>query len=79
MKNMEEFLKLIVLTFIFACPVNRQQFCMLTKTNQKGQPITWSRAAGLSCAPLNDREFENSLRSNRVKLLFRSFMWCSAA
>jgi hypothetical protein len=69
MKNMEEFLKLIVLTFIFACP----------KTNQKGQPITWSRAEGLSCAPLNDREFENSLRSNRVKLLFRSFMWCSAA
>jgi len=54
--------------FIFVCP----------KTNQKGQPITWSRAAGLPRAARKKKtgDIEKSLHS--AESLIRFLLRCLA-
>ncbi|KPJ97412.1 MAG: hypothetical protein AMJ60_11260 [Desulfobacterales bacterium SG8_35] len=64
-KSKKSLVSRIILFIFFACP---------KKTNQKKrQPITWSDCVELPCAPQNDREFENSLRSNRSNSFFGRF------
>jgi len=52
--------------FIFVCP----------KTNQKGQPITWSRAAGL---PRAARKKKRATSKSRCTPPSRLSVFCSAA
>jgi hypothetical protein len=55
--------------FIFACP----------KTNQKGQPFTWPRFAGLPCAAQNNRALRNSSANGGLKQSSRYSGYFSAA